>query len=128
MAVTNSTETLLVVDDEETVRRLVVRILTQAGYRVLSASDGKEALNIYQENHNEIRLVLLDLLMPSMSGHSLLQVLLRINPAIKVLVVSGASTAGGVNGTLTEGAQGIISKPFRAEELLSSVRRLLERR
>jgi DNA-binding response OmpR family regulator len=117
--------TILVVDDEEPVRELLGAILSEAGYQVTLASSGKDALLLYRRRGPEISLVLLDLLMPEMSGLSLLQSLLRLNPAVKAIVVSGASYEGKNNESLASGARGVVEKPFQPEELLATVERVL---
>jgi two-component system, cell cycle sensor histidine kinase and response regulator CckA len=117
--------TILVVDDEEPVRELLGAILSEAGYQVTLASGGKDALLLYRRRGPEISLVLLDLLMPEMSGLSLLQSLLRLNPAVKAIVVSGASYEGKNNESLASGARGVVEKPFQPEELLATVERVL---
>jgi two-component system, cell cycle sensor histidine kinase and response regulator CckA len=117
--------TILVVDDEEPVRELLGAILSEAGYQVTLASGGKDALLLYRRRGPEISLVLLDLLMPEMSGLSLLQSLLRLNPAVKAIVVSGASYEGKDNESLASGARGVVEKPFQPEELLATVERVL---
>jgi CheY-like chemotaxis protein len=76
-------ETLLLVDDEEFVRDLGKRILTKAGYKVMIASNGKEALKIYEKARGEIKLVILDLLMPEMGGKECLRELHKIDPELR---------------------------------------------
>lgn len=118
-------KTILVVDDEEPMRRLLRAILVDAGYEVALASDGKTALSLYRLRCQEISLVLLDLLMPEMSGLSLLQKLLRLNPAVKVIVVSGASFEGKIGESMESGARGVVEKPFKPEELLTTIQRVI---
>ncbi len=79
------TETVLLVDDEDVVRDLGELILTESGYSVLTAKNGKEALEIYQNERGRIALVILDLLMPEMGGRQCMQELIKINPTIRVL-------------------------------------------
>ena len=79
------------VDDEEYVRDLGKRILERAGYTVITASNGKEALEIYAREQSNIGLVVLDLIMPQMGGEKCLEELLKINPKMKVVVSSGHS-------------------------------------
>lgn len=119
-------ETLLLVDDEEFVRDLGERILTRAGYKVITASNGREALGLYGKARNEIELVILDLIMPEMGGEECLEELLKIDPGVKIIVASGY-TADAVAGTPLElGARGFVSKPFRFTKLLGKVRQVLD--
>ncbi len=120
------TETLLVVDDENGVRELCSRILKHAGYTVIQACDGKEALEIYRERLSEISLVLLDLIMPVMSGHRCLEELLTINPSLKVIVVSGYMGNAPMGKSLEMGAKGLINKPFASVKVLKLVREILD--
>lgn len=119
-------ETLLIVDDEEAVLRVVSELLSRHGYQVLTASTGREALKVYLENRDRIRLVSLDLLMPEMSGQNLLQTLLRMNPALKTIVVSGATFEGKVEDALRAGARAVVEKPFDSAQLLKTVREVLD--
>ena len=121
-------ETLLLVDDEEFVRDLGKRILRKAGYKVITASNGREALEIYGKAQGEIKLVILDLLMPEMGGKECLRELLTIEPELKVVVASGFSSDTSVDESAELGAKAFVSKPFKIEELLHQVRRILDER
>ena len=83
------TETILLVDDEEFVRDLGARILSKAGYNVLTATNGKEALDLFEKERTQISLVILDLIMPEMGGKECLKELRKIDPQLKVLIASG---------------------------------------
>lgn len=120
------TETILLVDDEEYVRDLGSRILSRAGYEVIVASDGREALEQYRANGREIDLIILDLVMPEMGGEQCLQSLLTLSPSAKVLITSGYALHGPAVGARDLGAKGLISKPFRLEDLLEHVRTALD--
>jgi CheY-like chemotaxis protein len=119
-------ETVLLVDDEEFVRDLGKRILTRAGYKVITAPNGIEALKIYGKEQGEIDLVILDLLMPEMGGKECLKELLTIEPELKVVVASGYSSDTSVDESAELGAKAFVSKPFKIEELLHQVRRILD--
>lgn len=122
----HGTETLLVVDDEEPVRSYMRELLSRFGYTTLTASSAQEALRLYLENKEAIRLISLDLLMPEMSGFNLLQTLQRIAPTVKVVVVSGAAYGDKGAQALKEGARAVVEKPFEAEQLLRVVRQVLD--
>lgn len=119
-------ETILVVDDEEYIRDLATRILVRAGYRVLTACDGSEALEIYSSQREKIPLVILDVIMPHMGGKQCLEELLRLNPNVKVLMASGHSSSGPAKGALEAGARGFVSKPYNVEQMLQTVRDILD--
>jgi len=120
------TETVLLVDDEEFVRDLGARILSKAGYNVLTATNGTEALDLFEKERTQISLVILDLIMPEMGGKECLKELRKIDPQLKVLIASGLLDAGSVQESIKMGAQGFVSKPFRFKELLQQVRNVLD--
>ncbi|MBI5251023.1 MAG: PAS domain S-box protein, partial [Desulfomonile tiedjei] len=119
-------ETILLVDDEELIRDLGERILARAGYRVLTATDGNEALQLYASLDEEISLVILDVIMPQMGGKQCLEELVKIDPRIKVLIASGYSSSGPAKETLAAGARGYVSKPYNIRQLLEAVRTVLD--
>jgi len=120
------TETILLVDDEELIRDLGQRHLSRAGYTVLTALNGQEALEIYERQRADISLVLLDLIMPEMGGRECLEELLRIDPQVKVLIASGFSVNGPTRDAIEGGARGFVSKPFDMKRLLQTVRKVLD--
>ncbi len=120
-------ELILVVDDEAPVRDLIGNMLTRHGYRVLAAGDGIEATSFFAKHANEIRLVVSDLNMPSLDGAMLAHVLKRMNPNVRVLLVSGLDSPGenrpGFRPEEFTGA--FLRKPFKSEVLLTKVSELL---
>ena len=112
------TETILLVDDEEFVRDLGARILSKAGYNVLTATNGREALDLFEKERTQISLVILDLIMPEMGGKECLKELRKIDPQLKVLIASGLSADPSTKESVEMGARGFVSKPFRFKELL----------
>jgi two-component system, cell cycle sensor histidine kinase and response regulator CckA len=120
------TEKILLVDDEGSIRDLGTRILTRAGYEVISAADGKEALNVYSKHMQEISLVILDVIMPQMGGKQCLKELLQINPDVKVVIASGYSSDDA--DLLVSGAVGFIHKPYDMQRLLRTVREILDKK
>ena len=120
------TETVLLVDDEDFIRRLGVQILTKHGYTVLEAKNGREALDLFEKEHERISVVILDLIMPEMGGIECLRGLLKIDPKVKILVASGYAADTSVKETIQQGAKGFITKPFRIKVLLLEVRRIID--
>jgi len=116
-------ETILVVDDEPALRELAREILLEAGYRVLTASDGKDALD--KLAHHAVDLILSDVIMPNMDGYQLAQYVLEHYPAIKIQLTSGFS--GDRHVALSDSAlkDALLSKPYDSEELLIRLRALL---
>jgi len=119
-------ETVLVVDDEETVRELLRRILEQGGYTVLLVADGVEAVELYTMLSTKIDLVVLDIIMPQMGGRETYQRLQEINPGVKVLLSSGYSENGQAQDILAAGARGFLQKPYDLYAVLRKVREVLD--
>ena len=119
-------ETVLVVDDEETLRDLLERVLSSAGYKVLSASSGLEALHIFDERRGQVDLVILDLIMPRMNGLKTLDRLRERAPNVRVLLSSGYSDDKQTRDALARGARGFIQKPFAFQDILRTIRSVLD--
>ena len=119
------TGTMLLVDDEAAVRKVCISILEKIGYRVLSAKDGQEAIELYRNNKDEIDIVLLDMIMPNMSGGEVYDRLKEINPEVKVLLSSGYSIDGEATEILNRGCDGFIQKPFDIEKLSAKISKVL---
>jgi two-component system cell cycle sensor histidine kinase/response regulator CckA len=120
------TETVLIVDDEDTVRKTASRALQQFGYRVLTASDGREAVTLLGENSRAVSVVLLDMTMPGMSGAETARYLRTIRPNIPILVTSGYDEHEVKRQFVPHGFAGFIRKPYRADQLVEAVRRVLK--
>ncbi len=119
-------ETLLVVDDEEIILKPVKRILNKAGYKVLLANGGREALEFFRKRHKEIDLIILDMIMPDMNGSATYKELKRIDPDVKVLLSSGYSQNGQAQELLDDGVRGFLQKPYELKEMLHKVRQVLD--
>jgi PAS domain S-box-containing protein len=119
------TETILLVDDEAMVRELAEVVLLQFGYKVVSAASAERALDLYRQSPNTVDLVVLDLVMPGMGGEECLLKLREINPNVKVVISSGYGPKQTKREILSMGAEDFIDKPYRIEDLLQVVRRVL---
>ena len=120
-------ETILVVEDDETVRNLASQILKHQGYRVLEASGGEEALGLYGVMKEPIHLILTDVVMPRMSGRELADHFILLYPEMKILYMSGYTDDAIVHhGVLEEGVN-YIQKPFTMEGLAKKVREVLDK-
>ncbi len=117
-------ELLLLVDDEEAILRAGAELLEQAGYRVMAASGGEAALELY--NAQKADLVILDLNMPGMSGTRCLGRLRELDPEARVLIASGQADKDSREMAAVLGAVGFLPKPYQMDSLLTSVRRALE--
>jgi len=122
------TETILVVDDEESLRTVVSDLLTQLGYRVLSATSGPEALALAAQHSGKIDLLLTDVVMDPISGPELAETLARTRPGMKVVFISGyATTTLAPDGNLKPGTI-LVNKPFTMKILSAKLREVLESR
>jgi PAS domain S-box-containing protein len=119
-------EKLLVVDDEKNILETVKETLSSYGYKVMIAESAEQALDVYTAQKDKIKLVLLDLNMPGKGGKKCLVDLLAINERAKVLMTSGYSTSQQIEDLTKAGAAGFINKPYRPEDLLLSVRKILD--
>ena len=116
---------ILLVDDEEMIRMISRTVLEAAGYAVREATDGVEAVECFREHHADIDLVILDLVMPRLSGRDASKRMVALDPAVKILLSSGYSTDDVSD--IPE-ALGLLSKPYRPNELLAAVRDALDPR
>ncbi len=121
-------ETILLVDDEKTVRQVEEEIISAIGYKVIAASSGKEAVDIYKVQKDEIDIVVLDMIMPEMGGEKTFQALKRINPDVNVLIVSGYSVTDQATRILEQGIGEYIQKPFGMKSLSQKLREVLDKR
>ena len=119
-------EKILLVDDEETTIRVEKLMLKELGYSVLPARSGQEAVQLYKENKLTLDLVALDMIMPEMNGKDTYAELKRINPQVKVLLVSGYSLNKQIEELMDKGCNGFIQKPFDIVQLSRKLREVLE--
>lgn len=118
--------TILLIDDEEMIIRVAGEILEKIGFRVLTATSGKEAVELFKKSPLPIDLVVLDIVMPEMSGAQVFEKLKEINPGVRVLLSSGYSMEGQARELLKKGCQGFIQKPFGMSELSKKIREVME--
>ncbi len=123
--VTKGTGTVLLVDDEEVILEIGEDLLEAIGYRVLTAMDGKEAVEVYRKNRDEIDIVVLDMVMPNMGGGEAYDKMREINPNVKVLLSSGYSIESKAKEILARGCDAFIQKPFGMREVSAKIREVL---
>lgn len=119
-------ETVFVVEDEDALRSLTVETLSGAGYRVITAIDGEEALSACLEFNGEIHLLLTDVVMPKMNGRRLAEEVTKIHPETRILFMSGYTDDDIFNHDVLEGDSDFISKPFKPSALLHKIRLVLD--
>ena len=117
--------TVLVVDDEEMVRRLAARMLLDEGYRILESPGGSEALRLLQRSSGQINGVLTDVAMPGLGGRQLGETILRCWPGIRVLYMSGYTAKRFGDEWALNPASFFIQKPFTADQLRNKMRQVL---
>jgi signal transduction histidine kinase/ActR/RegA family two-component response regulator len=116
---------VLIVDDDQAMHDVITRLLEEIGHEALCASDGVEALTLYEQNRSRVRLVLLDMIMPNLGGEETYQILRRFDPSVRVLLTSGQYDEDEVLELLEAGAWGFLPKPYKREDFQRSVREAL---
>jgi CheY-like chemotaxis protein len=119
-------EVLLLVEDDETIRRVVRESLEQLGYKVLEAADGHEAMIRFKHRTRPVQLLITDVIMPGMSGPELAEMILAIQPQLSVLFVSGYTDRALVHQGLRRPGTAFLQKPFSPEALARRVREVLD--
>lgn len=114
--------TVLVADDDESVRRIARRLLSHFGLEVLQAVDGQEAVEIYRRHSERIDLCLVDVVMPRMGGVEVFEAIIRCDPDARVALVSGYAEPKAIHSLQRRGLVGFIQKPFLQSQLLSLLR------
>jgi nitrogen-specific signal transduction histidine kinase/ActR/RegA family two-component response regulator len=120
------TEGILIVEDEDILRKVLKELLESKGYKIYTAADGLEAVGIYQEHKDEIDLVLTDMGLPKMSGSEVFKKMCEINARAKVLLASGFLEPDTKTEMLKAGAKGFIQKPYKPYEVLKEIRKILD--
>ena len=126
VAVAGGRETILVAEDDALVRTLIERILCGAGYKVLTASDGEEALRVLRENAGSISLALLDAIMPRLNGYGVFERAHALHPDVKFVFCSGYDPGTYRSSMLAEKGLQLIEKPVNKEKLLHTIRQVLD--
>jgi PAS domain S-box-containing protein len=123
---TGNGELILLVDDEEPIRRITRSMLEAFNYRVVTAVNGREACDIYREKRSEISAVLTDMMMPVMDGPATIAEIRRLNPNVPIIASSGLADAGKEQQALNSGARQFLSKPYTAPRLLRALRESIQ--
>jgi CheY-like chemotaxis protein len=121
---TPASSTILMVDDEPLIRALGRAVLERAGYRVILAMDGQEAVEVYRQAHGTIDLVVLDLTMPRLSGADALRQLTELDPMVRVVLSSGYTQSSDEDLAYPQ-VRGVVAKPYRPDDLVRGVRAAL---
>ncbi len=121
-----SNNLVLVVDDEEIIREVTKELLENLNCTVILASNGDDAIEIYKTHSSEIKLVILDLVMPGIDGATTFTELKKINSDVKVLICSSYVSANTLNSLMQNGVQGVLHKPFTYLDLATSLNNLID--
>lgn len=119
-------ELVMIVDDEDLVTMLAQRVLTDEGYRVVTARDGFQAIDLYRKLRDQVALIILDFTMPVMDGSDVFHELLEINPKVPVVLSSGFAEQDRLREMLAKGMRGFIPKPYTQQKLLAQIRATLD--
>ncbi|MEQ2005240.1 MAG: response regulator [Limisphaerales bacterium] len=119
-------ETILVVDDEVGILTAAQKLLETHGYKVITSTDGVEALAVYAQHRDAIRAVLTDVMMPVMDGAAMMRVLKKLEPGIKVIATSGIDQDAKFEELKSLGMKAFIAKPYTAEKMLTTLREILD--
>jgi len=120
-------ETILLVDDEQVIIDVARDMLEMLGYQVIVAQDGQHAIDIYTQQKDEIALVILDMVMPGLSGADVFQALKAINPKVKVILASGYIMSRQIAAVMAQGCRAFMSKPYRLEDLAEKIREIIDK-
>jgi PAS domain S-box-containing protein len=123
--INKGTETILLVEDEEVVLDVSVKMLQKLGYTVLAAKNGEEAIGLYKEKQDTIDLVILDMILPEIGGGEVYDAIKEIKPDVRVLLASGYSVDSQAKQILSRGCNGFIQKPFNFSELSAKIKEIL---
>jgi DNA-binding NtrC family response regulator len=118
-------ETVLVVDDEIAVCELVRRVLERQGYEVLAANGGETALRLFEEHRGIIKAIITDMMMPKVDGPALVRLVRQIDPAARIIGISGAGDTAMLDKIEALGLAGFLPKPFAVEMLLRLLQKVL---
>jgi DNA-binding NtrC family response regulator len=116
----NRKPVILFADDDKICLTVSVQILQKLGYTVLRARDGKEAIEVYKNNQDKVDLVILDMVMPYNGGHTF-EKLKKLNPDLKIIVISGYTKDYGISDLEKQGCMGFLQKPFDAKALSQKI-------
>jgi len=120
-----NSETLLIVDDEQSIREYLHRVLSREGFKILEASNGQEALDVLRRQDGEIHLVLMDISMPQMDGQTCARLMIKEKPQIPIICMSGNMDPAQMAKELNIPTITFLQKPFTTEDILNQTRAML---
>ena len=118
-------EAILLVDDEATVLKVMQRSLEKSGYRVLTAEDGEQGLEVFSQHAGEIRLVITDMAMPGIDGPGMISALRKFDNEVKIICTSGLNTPSSIEALSSLGVEAVLSKPCNSKTILREIKKVL---
>lgn len=122
----NAKPSILVIDDEIEIQNLLIRVISSMGYRVLTAGNAEDGLSLMKANSSSIGLVILDLLIPGMSGWDIFPIIQEEKPGTPILISSGFSNLHDVTSILKDGYVESLPKPYTIQDLRMTITRLVQ--
>jgi len=122
----NGQKTILIVDDEEFIRELLSEIIAAKGFAVIEAASGPQAIDIFEQHHASIDLVLLDVILPDMDGREVYFKLKSIRPDVKIVIISGYSQTTVRQDLMDAGVEGYLAKPFEIHHVQQTIQAILQ--
>ena len=119
-------ETLLVVEDDDSVREFTMRLLRSLGYKVLSAPDGQKGLELFKSQASQINMIITDMIMPNMTGRQFVEAVRQIDGNMKIMFVSGYSPDDTTDGMAIGDSVAFFQKPYTRDELSKKIRDVLD--
>jgi PAS domain S-box-containing protein len=119
-------ELVLVVDDESVLREVATSTLESWGYEVVEASDGEEALEIFESRRDEIKVVITDMMMPNKDGAATIRAMRSLEPNVKIIIMTGMRIPDDIRVEDIQSVEGVLQKPYTAEKLLSTLQGVME--
>jgi DNA-binding NtrC family response regulator len=117
---------ILIVDDEPSILKMLADMIKILGYESYQASNGMDAVEIFQQHADEIAIVFLDILMPKMNGFQVYEEIKKINPDVKVVVISGYTNEPEILNFIAQNKLRFFRKPFHIEDVVDAIKKILE--
>ena len=120
-------ELVLIAEDEDSIREITVSTLEKYGYKVLAANDGADAVVLYAQNKDKVKVILMDMMMPVMDGHASIRAIHKINPEVKVIAVSGLAEKDKLAEIASSHTKAFLPKPYTAQKLLKTIHEVMSK-
>ncbi len=119
---------MLIIDDEEMIRELTKDILEMQGYNIITATNGFEGIETFEQQHANVDAVVLDMSMPMLSGYETFLKLREIDSSVPIVLSTGNSDSDDAQNLISQGVEGIAQKPYRMDEFISLIEKVISRK